>query len=61
MVVISLFQVKNGLTRSLLVCFCFVFLFVFFSENAKNLGRSDDAKRRKNGEGLIRWPNNKLE
>ena len=57
MVVISLFQVKNGLTRSLLVCF-FV---CFFSENAKNLGRSDDAKRRKNGEGLIRWPNNKLE
>ena len=55
MVVISLFQVKNGLTRSLLVC-----LF-FFSENAKHLGRSDDAKRRKNGEGLIRWPNNKLE
>ena len=54
MVVISLFQVKNGLTRSLLVCF-------FFSENAKNLGRSDDVKRRKNGEGLIRWPNNKLE
>ena len=30
-------QVKNGLTISLL----------FFFENAKNLGRSDDAKRRK--------------
>ena len=61
MVVISLFQVKNGLTRSLLV-YLFVFFFVcFFSENAQNLGRSDDAKRRKNGAGLIRWPNNKLE
>ena len=33
----ELFQVKNGLTTSLL----------FFFENAKNLGRSDDAKRRK--------------
>ena len=59
MVVISLFQVKNGLTRSLLVCLFFCLF--FFSENAKHLGRSDDAKRRKNGEGLIRWPNNKLE
>ena len=34
----ELFQVKNGLTTSLLL---------FFFENAKNLGRSDDAKRRK--------------
>ena len=34
----ELFQVKNGLTTSL--------LFIFF-ENAQNLGRSDDAKRRK--------------
>ena len=35
--------------------------FFLFSENAKNLGRSDDAiKRRKNGEGLG-WPKNKLE
>ena len=33
----ELFQVKNGVTTSLL----------FFFENAKNLGRSDDAKRRK--------------
>ena len=32
----ELLQVKNGLTTSLL-----------FFENAKNLGRSDDAKRRK--------------
>ena len=40
----ELFQVKNGLTASLL----------FFSlfENAKNLGRSDDAKRRKKEDGL---------
>ena len=38
------FQVKNGLTTSLLV---------FFFENAKNLGRSDDAKRRKKRG----WPN----
>ena len=39
----ELFQVKNGLTTSLL-----------FFENAKNLGRSDDAKRRKKKEdGLI--------
>ena len=36
----ELFQVKNGLTTSLL-------------ENAKNLGRSDDAKRRKKRG----WPN----
>ena len=35
----ELFQVNNGLTTSL--------LFFFFSENAKNLGRSDDAKQRK--------------
>ena len=35
----ELFQVKNGLTTSLL-------LFSFF-ENAKNLGRSNDAKRNK--------------
>ena len=34
----ELFQVKNGLTRSLLF---------FFFENAKTLGRSDDAKPRK--------------
>ena len=33
----ELLQVKNGLTTSLL----------FFFENAKNLGRSDDAKGRK--------------
>ena len=33
----ELFQVKNGLTTSL--------LFFFFFENAKNLGRSDGAKR----------------
>ena len=33
----ELFQVKIGLTKSLL----------FFFENAQNLGRSDDAKRRK--------------
>ena len=33
---------KNGLTTSLL----------FFFENAKNLGRSDDAKRRKKEDGL---------
>jgi len=33
----QLFRVKNGLTTSL----------HFFFENAKNLGRSDDAKRRK--------------
>ena len=38
----ELFQVKNGLTTSLL----------FFFENAKNLGQSDDAKwRKKRG-----WP-----
>ena len=36
---------KNGLTESL--------LFTFF-ENAKNLGRSDDAKRRKKKDGLTR-------
>ena len=32
---------KNGLTR-----------WFFFGENAKNLGRSDDAKRRKKEDGL---------
>ena len=32
----ELFQVKNGITTSLL----------FFLENAQNLGRSDDGKRR---------------
>ena len=35
----ELFQVKSGLTASL--------LFFFLFENAKNLGRSDDAKRSK--------------
>ena len=35
----ELFQVKNGLTTSLLFLFCF--------ENGKNLGGLDDAKRRK--------------
>ena len=34
----ELFQVKNGLTKSLVF---------FFIENAKNLGRSNDAKRRR--------------
>ena len=34
----ELFQVKNGLTTSLLF---------FFFENDKNLGRSDDTKQRK--------------
>ena len=38
----ELFQVKNGLTTS----------FLFFFENAKNLGQSDDAKRRKKEDGL---------
>ena len=39
---------KNRLTTSL--------LFFFFSENAKNLGRSDDAKgRKKRG-----WPTTEL-
>ena len=40
----KLFQVKNGVTTSLLF---------FFFENAKNLGRSDDGKRRKKRG----WPN----
>ena len=35
----ELFQVKNGVTTSL--------LFFFFFENAKNLSWSDDSKRRK--------------
>ena len=39
----ELFQMKNSLTTSL----------QFFSENAKNLGRSDNAKRRKKRG----WPN----
>ena len=39
----ELFQVKNGLTTSLLF-FCFL--------NAKNLGRSDDAKRRRKEDAL---------
>ena len=38
----ELFQVKSGLTTSLL----------FFFENAKNLGQSDDAKWRKKEDGL---------
>ena len=37
----ELFQVKNGLTTSLL-----------FFENAKNLGWLDDTKQRKKGDGL---------
>ena len=43
----ELFQVKNDLTTSLL-------FFSFFFQNAKNLGRSDDAKRRKKEDGLIK-------
>ena len=39
----ELFQVKNDLTATLF----------FFSENAKNLGRSDDVERRKKRG----WPN----
>ena len=39
----ELFQVKNGVTMSLL----------FFKKNAKNLGRSEDGKRRKKRG----WPN----
>ena len=43
----ELFQVKHGLTASLL----------FFFENAKNLGQSDDAKRReKKEDGLKLLP-----
>ena len=38
----ELFQVKNGVTTSLL----------FFFQNAKNLGQSDDGKRRKKEDGL---------
>ena len=38
----KLFPVKNGLTTSLLL----------FFENTKNLGRSEDAKRRKKEDGL---------
>ena len=40
----ELFQVKNGLTKLLLFCF----------QNAKNLGQSDDAKRRKKEDGLTK-------
>ena len=41
----QLFQVKNGLTTSLLfVLFCFVFFL-----NAKNLGRYDAKRRKKRG------------
>ena len=41
----ELFQVKNGSTTTLLF---------FFLQNAKNLGRSDDAKRRtKKEDGLM--------
>ena len=39
----ELFQVKNGVTTSLL----------FFFENAKNLGRSDDGKGKKKEDGLM--------
>ena len=45
----ELFQVKNGVTTSLL----FFFLFFFYLEKAKNLGRSEDAKRRKKEDGLM--------
>ena len=41
----ELFQVKNDSTTS--------FLFSFFFDNAKNLGRSEDAKRRKKKDGLM--------
>ena len=48
----ELFQVKNGVTTSLLF---------FFFENAKNWGRSDDAKRRKKKEdGLIEGKETRL-
>ena len=40
----ELFQVKNGVTTSL--------SYFFFFENAKNLDRSDDGKRRKKNDGL---------
>ena len=46
----ELFQVKNGLSRSLL----------FFFESAKKLGRSDDAKRRKKRGWPYRIPYNLL-
>ena len=39
----ELFQVKNGLTTKLRF---------FVVENARSLGRSDDAKRRKKEDGL---------
>ena len=42
----ELFQVKNGLTTSLLF---------FFFENAKNLGRSDDANGEKKEDGLTNF------
>ena len=44
----ELFQVKKGVTTSL--------LFSFFLFNAKNLGRSDDDKRRKKRG----WPNSQI-
>ena len=43
----------------LLVNFVFRYFFLFFFVNAKNLGRSDDAKRRKKEDGLI-FTNNKI-
>ena len=39
----ELFQVKNGITTSILV----------FFENAQNLGQSEDGKRKKKGDGLM--------
>ena len=38
---------KNGLKTSLPI------IIIIFFENAKNLGRSDDTKRKKKGDGLI--------
>ena len=51
-----IFQIKRIISSE--KWFNYVFT-VFFLENAKNLGRSDDAKRRKKEDGLI-FTDNKI-
>ena len=57
-VTMLIFQIKRIISSE--KWFNYVLTF-FFSENAKNLGRSDDAIKREEKRGGFRWPKDKLE
>ena len=53
-VTMLIFQIKRIISSKKWFNYVATFLFFFFFQNAKNLGRSDDARQRKKEDGLIK-------